>query len=212
MLKSKALCGGLMCLGLLCPAAWAQGQRTLSELIQSIKAQKERELDPRAAATRSQAVQAQPPSARPSVPARAVPLTVVASARSAPVVVAEASAVTVQTAINPSGSAATGPTAPVIAPEPWPLVLSLAGINSDYRTDLMINRQVYSVEVQELPLDLEGWQIQSISERGVCIRRQDSRRCLRPSEQTGVSASGAPNPSAQAMRRATGVGSAGAGP
>jgi hypothetical protein len=179
MHRSKTLWIGLVCLVCLWPTAWAQGQRTVSELIQSIKAQKERELDPRLASPNPlpspPRTQAMPRSLLPAAPPPSV-VSVAPPIRTAPVIKAEAPVAAL------GGSSAAPQAAAPIRPEPWPLVLLLAGVNDHHHTQLMIERRVYPVTAEELPLTIEGWLILSISESEVCLSRQGLSRCLRPHE------------------------------
>lgn len=193
MHRSKTLWIGLVCLVCLWPTAWAQGQRTVSELIQSIKAQKERELDPRLASPNPlpspPRTQAMPRSLLPAAPPPSV-VSVAPPIRTAPVIKTEApvaalggpSAAPGGSSAAPGGPSAAPQAAAPIRPEPWPLVLLLAGVNAQYHTQLMIERRVYPVTAEELPRTVEGWLILSISESEVCLSRQGLSRCLRPHE------------------------------
>jgi hypothetical protein len=237
MLKNRALWICLLSWAVLCPTAKAQNQRTVSDLIEAIKAHKERELelilDSLKTAPSPPRIQLAPrwlgPAPAPiAQPARSAPAiepqatvalpsgspatqqtatqqspapvgpAAIEPARSAPVNEPQA------TVSSPGGSRATqqslalvGPAA--IRPQPWPQVFSLSGINGYHSSELIIDRRLYLVDGQELPRDLEGWQILSISERGVCISRQGDSRCLSPPGSTRMANSSAPNPSPPSM-------------
>ena len=273
MLKNRALWICLLCWAAFSPTAKAQNQRTVSELIEAIKAHKERELElildslktapspPRIQpAPRWQgpmpAPIAQPARSAPAIEPRATvalpsgsPATqqslapvgpaAIGQARSAPVIEPQAtvtlpggslatqqslapvgpaairparSAPAIEpqaTVASPGGSPATQQTATqqslalvspaAIRPQPWPQVFSLSGINGHHSSELIIDRRVYLVDGQELPRDLEGWQILSISERGVCMSRQGDSRCLSPPGSARMAISSAPNPSPPSM-------------
>ena len=212
MHRSRTLWIGLVCLSCLWPASWAQGQRTVSELIESIKAQRERELEPRLASPRPLAAPPRtppaprsPPPAPPTVSA-APAARAVAAVHIAPVIAPEAPAAAPSGSSAAPQAAAPQPVAP-IRPEPWPQVLSLTGINTHHRTELMIDRRVYPIDGEDLPQDVEGWLILNISERGVCLSRQGIRRCLPPPAAAHTTISAAQNPSPPQMRGSDHLGS-----
>jgi hypothetical protein len=273
MLKNRALWICLLCWAAFSPTAEAQNQRTVSELIEAIKAQKERELalileslktapsPPRVqSAPRWQgsmpAPIAQPARSAPVIEPRSAvvlpsgpPATqqslkpvgpaAIGQARSAPVIEPQATVAlpsgppTTQQSLAPVGPAAIEParSAPVIEPQamaalpsgspttqqtatqqslapvepaairpqPWPQVFSLSGVNGHHSSELIIDRRVYLVDEQELPRDLEGWLILSISERGVCVSRQGDSRCLSPPGSARMAISSAQNLSPPSM-------------
>jgi hypothetical protein len=241
MRKNRALWIGLLCVAALCPAAKAQNQRTVSELIESIKAQRERELEfvlasptplpspprtqptprpqglvpaPIAGPTRSTLV---PQLTRSTLVPQLTRSTLVPQltrstlvprlTRSAPVAQPTRSAPDIEpettvalasgSPVAPQSLVTVGPAA--IEPEHWPQVLSLSGINAHYSSELMIDRRVHRVDGQELPRDLDGWLILSISERGVCISRQGGSRCLHPPGSTRMTISSAQSPPPASM-------------
>ncbi len=154
MPRSKTLWLVLAGLGALCHPSWAESQRTVSELIQTIKAQKEKALEPQLAPTAPhQATRAVAATPRPA-----------------------------RTAIAPLRPAETPAPAPRIAPvvksEVWPQVWSLGGVNGNYSASLLIERRIHWIDGESLPQEVAGWMVLSISARDVCISRQDQRRCL----------------------------------
>jgi len=268
MRKNRVLWICLLCWAAFSPTAKAQNQRTVYELIEAIKAQKERELElileslraaplppriqsaprwqgsapaPIAQSARSAPViepratvplpggsPARPQSLKPVGPAAIEPV------RSAPVIEPRATVAlpggspATQQSLKPVDPAAIEParSAPVvepqatvalpggppitqqslapvepaaIRPQPWPQVFSLSGINGHHSSELIIDRRVYPVDEQELPRDLEGWLILSISERGVCVSRQGDSRCLSPPGSARMAISSAQNPSPPSM-------------